>query len=1237
MVCDMKTYLERLDADQMEAVLFAPEPLLVMAGAGSGKTSLLTARIANMIDDGVIPANEMFVSAFTKAAANEMKERIQLLTDCADLEIGTFHSIMFRVLNQERQSAGKDNWEICKPGRQKMWFQKMLEGRSKDYPNALDLACDVGNVMGTIGAWKNACIHHSDGEVKESLDEAPRGSDMYAAATLYPMYEKWLASQEMIDFDDMLLKSYDLFSCNDAALQRVRSTWTAFFIDECQPTGTMVSTPTGVTPIEHLRPGDKVLAYEQRNQRMGKRGNTVNGITGKPFDGELVVVTAGDKVSRYTPNHHCIAVLGPALADKHLVYVMRKGNNYRVGVSASKYGKRKSTAGPIARMKDEGADAVWILRAFDDKSEARMEESYISAKFCIPQERFNAGTSGTATQASLDYFWSRFTEQAPDAQACLSTYGRHIDYPISEWVDGERKHLLYARTSTIRACNLMDGMVVIDGAEVLARSEGQYAADPLALGAKDSAWKTISVASESYAGMVWSLDVDIRHTYVGDGIVTHNCQDTNLVQFKLIELLAPPESNPNITIVGDVRQCQPPGTMVKVVDSPAQSLAGGGRGPTTYREVPIEEVAAGDTVLSYDVARSFLRRSGSKVAAVAERLFIGDLVEVEVDGLESRYTPDHLCIVRYGEALLNKHVLYLMRKGNSYRIGITKGHYRSHGCNGVIGLPQRMSHEKADAAWVLDTFDGEVEARLAEAVTSWRYGIPSLRFHEGTGKGMTQEALDSFWAEMGDLSIPAESCLGMHGRSINYPFCEPGRRLYSKSAALVRACNVLDGSLMLTHAGALTANGKRAARNSWSEISVKRVEYSGTVYSLEVEGDETYVADGIVTHNCLYEFRGARPELLEWFEDKWKASRLDLANNYRSVSTVVVAANKLVNGILDVIDQKSIRGAGAEPTSFSFSDEYDQAIAIAEDVAAKRESGKMGGDIAVLIRTNAQSAALEAAFIKAELPYWCNGGGFFEHMEIGDLVAYLRLTQERTNVALLHRIINRPTRYLGKAFVQAVEENAPKHGGDLVKAMRFTDSYNNRKLSANQRSKAIALADLLESITERDGQQVPPAQAILAILNSTDYMEWLKKNTGMGAADGSREENIDALKKVCWEHPSIKSLLNFIDESTRLQQDSDDSTKILTIHRSKGGEWDTVWVANMHDNSFPHKAAQISGGLLAERRIAYVAFTRAKNELKLAVPLVDEKGVPVGPSRFIAQAGIERPSIDEALNEPLAV
>lgn len=639
-----QSYLERLDDDQTEAVLFPATPLLVMAGAGSGKTSLLTARIAHQIDTGVVSAERMFVSAFTRAAADEMSERIQSLTDCSGLEIGTFHSLMFRLMNAERQAEGKGSWNLCKTGKQKIWFQNMLGAPSRDFPNALNIPSDIGQVMGWISNWKNSVIHFYDPQIQETLEEAPRNTDIHTAATLYPLYESWLASQDMIDFDDMLLKSYDLLAGNKGILARAREKWTAFFVDECQ--------------------------------------------------------------------------------------------------------------------------------------------------------------------------------------------------------------------------------------------------------------------------------------------------DTNLVQFKLIELLAPPADAPNITLVGDVRQ-------------------------------------------------------------------------------------------------------------------------------------------------------------------------------------------------------------------------------------------------------------------------------------------------------ALYEFRGARPELLDWYQETYKAKRLDLANNYRCVDSVVQAANALVKDRLEVIDQKAIRETGETPEVFEFRDAQEQALAIAEDVRAARDAGAQGGDIAVLVRTNAQSAPIETAFVRAGLPYWCNGGGFFEHMEIGDLVAYLRIAHERSNVQALERIINRPTRYLGKAFVEAVAGNAHRYDGDLVKAMRFTDSYNNRKLSAKQRASAIELADLLESLTEREDESIAPGISIMRILNATDYKDWLKQNTGMsGGIDESRDENIEALLAVARNHGSTRELLAFIDESSRLQMDSADSTKILTVHRSKGGEWPTVWIANMHGDSFPHKAAQLEGNLMPELRIAYVAFTRAKDRLKLGITQVNDKGVDVGPSPYITAAGLELPVMD---------
>jgi DNA helicase-2/ATP-dependent DNA helicase PcrA len=518
-------YLETLDAQQREAVLSPPSPLAVMAGAGAGKTKVITARIMNQIHGGIDP-NSLFVSAFTKAASVEMAERILRIEENAEVDVSTFHSLMFRFMNSYMASSGKEPYDLYKEGRKKILIQNLLDRPSRDFPNALNLDADISNVISTIGRWKNGGIHYFDEEISTTKQDSPRSSDMYAAAVVYELYEKHLASANSIDFDDMLLKSMDLLASNNEALSEARSTWKGFFVDEAQ--------------------------------------------------------------------------------------------------------------------------------------------------------------------------------------------------------------------------------------------------------------------------------------------------DTNIVQWKILELIAPPEDSPNLTVVGDLRQ-------------------------------------------------------------------------------------------------------------------------------------------------------------------------------------------------------------------------------------------------------------------------------------------------------CLFSFRGASPEIFEQFINRYKDAKVvDLVNNYRCVGPIVESANKLAEN-MGMKDQVANRSDGEIPQVHKFDSTLDQAKAIAEDVSKLRESGVSGGDIAVLIRTNAQSVDIESAFVAAGIPYWCNGGGFFQRMEVGDIMAYLQLANGEDRFDLLGKIINKPTRYLGAAFVEAVNDTQTRLGGDIIRSIRMTDSYNNKKLSPKQRSAAIDLSTLLLEIKEKDGDKISPSIAIGKILDKTDYFDWLKKNNGLGdGQDSSRIENINA-------------------------------------------------------------------------------------------------------------------------------
>lgn len=303
-------------------------------------------------------------------------------------------------------------------------------------------------------------------------------------------------------------------------------------------------------------------------------------------------------------------------------------------------------------------------------------------------------------------------------------------------------------------------------------------------------------------------------------------------------------TDPNVGISHDFYlKCQPPGTMV---------MRPGGS--TT----PIEDVRVGDRVVSWGGTRlGRLRRSGSIVAHVATRHYLGPMVTVlSASGRRSSYTHDHICIARIGAALDGRTVVYLMRRNGQFRIGRTPWRYGSQG--NTIGIVTRARNQDADAVWVLSSHADTREAALAEAVAQHRYGIPGWQFSSDN----ELMPLDQFWKTVGDNERRARQCLADHGRDILYPLWEPdGPRQWNRSAIEVRACNLMDGMRVCDVTNLKPDARGQMITGSWTEawqpITVSSETYEGPVHSIEVEGDHTYVADSIVTHNCWH-LEGAR-------------------------------------------------------------------------------------------------------------------------------------------------------------------------------------------------------------------------------------------------------------------------------------------------------------------------------------------------------------------------------------------
>jgi len=295
--------------------------------------------------------------------------------------------------------------------------------------------------------------------------------------------------------------------------------------DRCQPKGTMVSIPENQdvkenywrpeikhVPIETLKKGMKVVSCDMGSSSFVQNGKEILGMTERHYEGNLIVVKSEDKISKYTPNHKCIAKFSK-LRNKYCVYMMSR---YLDGMEIFRIGKCKldygTSSGPAARARAEGAEKLWILDIYDSAKEAAIWEQAISGRFGIPQLVFQRNCKAiNLDKKELKEAWEFISDidKTGDAMRCLGYYGRNWLYPLFDF-SKQNKQTSLKRPMEVYACNLVDGIEVLHY-----ENKGHY---------KSNQWKQASVSREWYNGPVYSMDVDKYELYVADGILTHNCQ-----------------------------------------------------------------------------------------------------------------------------------------------------------------------------------------------------------------------------------------------------------------------------------------------------------------------------------------------------------------------------------------------------------------------------------------------------------------------------------------------------------------------------------------------------------------------------------------------------------------------------------------------------------------------------------------------------------------------------------------
>jgi hypothetical protein len=323
--------------------------------------------------------------------------------------------------------------------------------------------------------------------------------------------------------------------------------------------------------------------------------------------------------------------------------------------------------------------------------------------------------------------------------------------------------------------------------------------------------------------------------------------------------------------------CQPAGTLVqKVIER------GAGSQPALIGEVPIETLQVGDLVVAYNPYESVVRRRGRQITRFGERQFDGFMHAISAAGRVTRATPEHRFSVRLNPDASDKQVVYLMRRGDWWRVGRV-GLSNSRG----FGLATRLADNMGEEAWIVSVHESVVEAQCAEQVLSCKYGIPTTHWEvdawtKNPDRVRSQEMIAGIYASLSLSALNARATLLLrdHRLERDYPFIASGEKLnFSRRATrLVRSCNVFAKIMQIPMPTVgddftwVTVTGNDAA------------PFSGSVYSMDVERDQHYVADGLVTHNCWYAVKKTGKG--HWAGDRKQTTLWHIANKDQDDKTV---------------------------------------------------------------------------------------------------------------------------------------------------------------------------------------------------------------------------------------------------------------------------------------------------------------------------------------------------------------
>jgi superfamily I DNA/RNA helicase len=651
-------------------------------------------------------------------------------------------------------------------------------------------------------------------------------------------------------------------------------------------------------------------------------------------------------------------------------------------------------------------------------------------------------------------------------------------------------------------------------------------------------------------------------------VLVDEYQDTNHAQYRLLQLLA--AEHGKLMVVGDEDQCLVEGTLVTMGDGSSK---------------PIEQLVEGDQVMSSHGPGDFRPARVSGVFKAWQH----DGVAIETRaGRRLESTPEHTHFAGYRLGTTPQaHLAYLMWKHLAATSDGRRPVLRVTLCGDKRGTTPM--HRIALAG--RDQQGREALEAIGLSVREAKSNSDSWRF---------ETALKDYGEAVrvaGDISNVLDVDVSFQGR---FGLKQSGR-ISGSSLSFLPAASVRPGMTMFAEDGSYD-----------SVVSVERIALDRPVYDINVEGTHNFIANGIVTHNSIYGFRHADiRNILDFEQDFPDAAVVKLEQNYRSTQTILSAANAVVERNRERRPKElwtDIEGGELVQLS-ELGDDHEEARWVAAEIERLgEEHGVARSDVAVFYRTNAMSRILEDTLVRFEVPYQVIGGTkFYDRAEVKDAVAYLSLLFNPADQVSFARIVNSPRRGIGDTTQGRLAAYANTAGLTIWEVIERAEEVPGLSAAAIKAvSRFFETMDLLRARVDA-GSSV--SDVLQAVLSETGYLEALEAERTVEAE--GRVENLEALSEAAAEfdmnreregESEVPPLEEFLQQISLLSdqdsiEDKQELVTLMTVHNAKGLEYDTVFVVGCEDGSFPHMRALEEGGEEEERRLCYVAITRARRRL----------------------------------------